>query len=113
MTKEEIERIKQGIISILAKSPGNQIVKDLEASVLTVEQLQAKARELELQVSEVNSIIDAWNRGGNADSAMTAIYDLFKLGKIEKRKHDVAACEDSGCLLMCKCSCHQGQGVRF
>lgn len=56
MDQKEITRIKQGLMSAALKAPGNQILRDLEASVLTVEQLQEKLRQSNLQVDELRKV---------------------------------------------------------
>ncbi len=46
MTKEEITSIKRGLGRALLKSPGNQILKDFEAVLLTLEAERARNSEL-------------------------------------------------------------------
>lgn len=57
MEQKEIERIKQGLFYAISKAPGNQILRDLETAILTVEQLQVKQRETELQVRELHKYV--------------------------------------------------------
>jgi hypothetical protein len=46
MDAKEIERIKQGIARASAKNPGNQILRDFEVCILTVEKLKAENEHL-------------------------------------------------------------------
>ncbi len=75
MEQKEIERIKQGLINAIDKAPGNQILRDLEASILTVEKLRAELERMKdayalsqnnliaanLQNGEMRALLIRWN----------------------------------------------------
>ena len=59
MDQKEIDRIKQGVFhaSQNIKGPANQILKDLEVCVLTVEALSEKLRLADLQNEVLKALL--------------------------------------------------------